>query len=254
MLESQDLKDFSITTWYKTFKNITLNTILIEIPPELLNYLRSDDFDGDIKTVCNSEYINNLKDALKRFDNKVFAKNNWRAPLDAKFMSLSNLLQVNCIEDLINYFKASDVVMNDFYGKYDEGYCFALREFLNIHPASEFRCIVVGDILRGITPRDWPTYYGHFAEEGPNIIRLISEFFQGNLKGKFIRKNYVFDVIITYPSKVELVDLSPLNNKTNLNAFLWEEIDKLIKMDSREMVAPVFRYLESDKGIILKPK
>lgn len=51
MLESKDLIDFSITSWYETFKHICIETILIEIPPALLKKLKTDETHYEIEDV-----------------------------------------------------------------------------------------------------------------------------------------------------------------------------------------------------------
>lgn len=99
-------------------------------------------------------------------------------------MSLGNTLKVTNVEELILYLNASDRIMQDFSYK-DVKFCIALRPWLNIHPATEFRCIVVNNVLRGITPRDWLTYYPHFNEDGPKIIQAILHFFCEKIKDKF---------------------------------------------------------------------
>lgn len=81
--------------------------------------------------------------------------------------------------------------MNDFGNNNFEPYCIALRPWFNIHPASEFRCIVIKNMLRGITPRDWPTFYEHFKDDGPTIINILKKFFEENIKLKFSRVNCI---------------------------------------------------------------
>lgn len=39
----------------------------------------------------------------------------------------------------------------------------------------------------------------------------------------------IFDVFITYPDAITLVDFSPLTSKTNLYAFTWKEIQNIMK-------------------------
>lgn len=67
---------------------------------------------------------------------------------DAKFVSFGNTLKVTNVDDVILYLNASDIVMNDFSVK-DAKFCIALRPWMNIHPAAEFRCIVINNVLRG---------------------------------------------------------------------------------------------------------
>lgn len=78
-----------------------------------------------------------------------------------------------------------------------------------------------------------------------------------------------FDVIIPNENEILLVDFGPLNAKAKLHAFKWSEIQPIIQkvncffltlgdivfncfllQSSSEDVVPVFRYLESDVGIL----
>lgn len=92
------------------------------------------------------------------------------------------------IDDLLVYFASSEIIMHDFSHNNVDSFCIALKPWINIHPASEFRCIVINNILQGITPRDWPTFYAHFCEDGPNIIRALTDFYKQNIYEKFSRK------------------------------------------------------------------
>lgn len=47
------------------------------------------------------------------------------------------------------FFSVSDRLTRDFETDKGVPFCLVLRPWLNIHPASEFRCIVVNNILRG---------------------------------------------------------------------------------------------------------
>ncbi|KAJ8982341.1 hypothetical protein NQ317_009457 [Molorchus minor] len=219
MLEIQDFRDFSISNWYRIFENITQKTFIIELPHELPETLLSDENEvtsGDLPT----DFQENLKNALNALDKNAFVKNNWHAPTDARMFSFGNMLKVNNLEDILMYFTTSGIIQEDFCNIKGLPFCLALRKWINIHPAAEFRCIVINNVLRGITPRDWPTYYAHYKEEGPKIIEDLSNFYNENIKLKFPRSNYTFDVILS----------------------------KNVPDD----IAPVFRYLESDIGIMTR--
>ncbi|XP_056639392.1 cell division cycle protein 123 homolog [Diorhabda sublineata] len=259
MLELQDLRDFSITNWYGTFKDITVKTIIVDLPEQLLKTIQKEDIqdsDEDNEIVDDEElpveFLQDFKNALNVFDNNAFVKNNWHAPVDARMFSFGNYLKVINLDDVITYFTSSSRIQEDFSIVTNIPFCIALRKWISIHPAAEFRCIVINNVLRGITPRDWPTFYAHFKEEGPQIIDELTNFFNDNIKLRFLRKHFVFDVIFQYPDKPYIIDFEPLNSKTNLYAFSWKEIQPLINKDSPDDVAPVFRYLETDIGIITK--
>lgn len=254
MIEITDFRDFSICNWFPKFEDITPTTILVEIPEVVVEKFKLDeDVQEVLKEDCCKEFIQQVENALNSLNKNVFVKNNWHAPLDARMFSLGNSLQVRNIDDIIMYFTCSTIIQEDFMNAKGVPFYLALKSFKqNIHPAAEFRCIVINKTLRGITPRDWPTYYAHFKEEGQQIIEKLNNFFKDNIKMKFPRKSYVFDVVYSYPNSAYILDFGPLNLKTNLYAFNWTEIHPLIGKESPNDIAPVFRYLESDFGIMAK--
>ncbi|KAJ8921467.1 hypothetical protein NQ315_003085 [Exocentrus adspersus] len=256
MLETKDLIDFSINNWYEKFKHITLETILIDIPDHFFKKLVCADEDEDETNSDpveeNAEFEDKLKNAINSLDKNVFVKNNWHAPVDARVFSFGNTLKASNIDDIVLYFTTSTIIQEDFTSIKGVPFCLALRKWLSIHPAAEFRCIVINNVLRGITPRDWPTFYAHFKEEGPEIIDRLTNFYNEKIKSKFPRKNYVVDIVLSYPDEPFVLDFGALNGKTNLYAFTWKEIQPLMRKECPEDVAPVFRYLETDIGIMTR--
>lgn len=59
----------------------------------------------------------------------------------------------------------------------DEFY-FQFSEWKDIHPSTEFRCIVVHGHLVAITPKDWPAYHSYLVEKGKKLIDKISSTFK----------------------------------------------------------------------------
>ncbi|KAJ8960537.1 hypothetical protein NQ318_013825 [Aromia moschata] len=249
MLETQDFRDFSISSWYDLFKHVSLRTFIIELPENLIEKLSTGESDIDVEDFP-TDFRDNLKNALNALNRNAFVKDNWHAPTDARMFSFGNTLKVTNVEDILLYFTTSGIIQEDLSSTRGLPFCLALKKWINIHPAAEFRCIVINNVLRGVTPRDWPTYYAHFKEEGPQIIENLSQFYNENVKLKFPRKSYVFDVVLSYPDKPFVLDFGPLNSKTNLYAFSWKEIQPLLSKDVPEDMAPVFRYIESDIGIM----
>lgn len=252
-MKSDDLNDFSITNWYDTFKAITIKTVLVPIPSSVIEMFNAEEVDWNIEERCPPEFKNVLKDILRTFRAPgAFIKSNWHAPMDAQMLSFDKTMSLNNIPDLFLFLNGSSIIGQDFSHKDFKDYCLALRQWTDINPAYEFRCIVINNILRGITPRDWPSYFPHYAKEGDDIIDKISNFFKDKLQGKFIRSNYVFDVYMKHPDTIVLVDFSALNTKTCLHAFEWDEVLPIIKKNSQEPVAPVFRYLDTEIGMMGK--
>lgn len=58
-------------------------------------------------------------------------------------------MKVNSIEDILLYLSVSDTIVDDFSTDISIPFCIALKPWISIHPASEFRCIVVNNVLRG---------------------------------------------------------------------------------------------------------
>lgn len=253
MIEIKDFRDFSTSNWYEKFEDIALKSILIKIPESVIEAFRLDeDVEVLLTKDCHKEFTDEVKNALNTLNNNAFVKNNWHAPIDAKMFSLGNSLKVSTLTDIVLFFTNSIIIQEDFMNVKGVDFYLVLKPYqANIHPAAEFRCIVINKILRGITPRDWPTYYSHFNEEGSQIIETLKNYFEENIKMQFSRDNYIFDVVLPYPSSPYILDFGPLNPKTNLYAFSWNEIHPLMNKDSPEM-PPVFRFLESDIGIITK--
>lgn len=260
MRETQDFKDFSINFWFTKFEHLIPKTVIVDLPEEVFKKFQfqeasetSDDEEViDEETPLPQDFKDKLKNAFNTLGKTVFVKNNWHAPMDAKMFSMGNTLKAENIDDIILYFTTSGIIQEDFLNVKGVPFCLALRKWISIHPAAEFRCIVINNVLRGITPRDWPTFYAHYKEEGPQVIETLSNFFTENIRLRFPRETYIFDVVLSYPDKPFILDFGPLNSKTNLYAFSWKEISPLLNKDVPEELPPVFRYLENDIGIMTR--
>lgn len=109
--------------------------------------------------------------------------------------SLGHLLKVTNPKDALLFLNCSEIISNDFEPeKYpniyrDITFCVALRPWMDIHPATEMRCIVVHNTLVGITPRDWPRYFPHFKKDCDTIIKKVEDFFKQNIIAKFPAKH-----------------------------------------------------------------
>nr|CAI5853218.1 unnamed protein product [Callosobruchus analis] len=248
---TQDFRDFSITTWYEQFKHICPESLLIEIPRQVIEKFQDDEEEVNAKN-CPEQFKEELLNALNSLNKSAFIKNNWHAPTDARMFSFDNNLKAVTVDDILMYLNSSLTIREDFDTVRGVPFCLCLRKWINIHPAAEFRLIIVNNLLRGITPRDWPTYYTHYKEESNEIIEELANFYNENVKIRFPRQNYIVDVVYSYPDKPYILDFGPLNNKTNLYAFTWKEIQPLLQKECPEDVAPVFRYLENDIGIMSK--
>ncbi|KAH1023611.1 hypothetical protein HUJ04_012779 [Dendroctonus ponderosae] len=217
--EIQDHKDFSICSWYGPFEHITPKTVILELSEAVLKCFlfeepseddSSEDSDGE-ETPLPGEFKEKLKNAFNTLGKTVFVKNNWHAPIDAKMFSTGNTLKAESADDIKLFFTTSTVIQKDLFNIKGIPFCLALRKWISIHPAAEFRCIVVNDTLRDVV-----------------------------------------DIVLSYPDKPFILDFGPLNSRTNLYAFSWKEIGPLLNKDFQDEIAPVFRYLECDIGIMIR--
>lgn len=63
--------------------------------------------------------------------------------------SFGYTLKVSNIPDLLLLISASNIIQNDFDTIKEIDFCLAFKPWIGIHPASEFRCIVINNVLRG---------------------------------------------------------------------------------------------------------
>lgn len=63
--------------------------------------------------------------------------------------STGNTLKAESADDIKLFFTTSTVIQKDLFNIKGITFCLALRKWISIHPAAEFRCIIVNDTLRG---------------------------------------------------------------------------------------------------------
>jgi hypothetical protein len=70
---------------------------------------------------------------------------------DAKMFSFGNQLKVTNINELSLYLSTSNIISEDFSSQQSSiPFYIVLKPWKSIHPASEFRCIIINNILRGV--------------------------------------------------------------------------------------------------------
>ena len=104
----------SIENWYHMFKKVTFKTVILPIPNEVLDYLKSDgtlilpkecneDTDEEESSSNENElpsfpeFNAKLKDAISRLGGTVFPKLNWSAPRDAAWVGIKAIYKDNKI-------------------------------------------------------------------------------------------------------------------------------------------------------------
>ena len=217
------------------------------------------------------EFDEKIMEILKEFDQKVFVKLNWKAPKDIDTW-IPQLLCQNC-EDIFMALKSSSIIgemLENLFPKAESlkndkdleesgGLAIILKKWYDLNKALEFRVFVRSEEIVGISQRYAKNRYGFLqeAEYRGRIIERIEEFFNANLKGKFICKNYVFDVFLENRGdswKSWLVDVNPWGNATNPLLFLWDELEKHEgKAEFRVVQEENTMVLEGNRGFCQVP-
>ena len=115
MLASEVLR-CSFPAWYEQFEKVTVESVVLPLPEEVLNYLRTEgslvlpqECDQDnAKTESDGwedeenddsmprphfpEFSARVRDAMRRLGGRVFCKLNWSAPRDATWVAMGNSL------------------------------------------------------------------------------------------------------------------------------------------------------------------
>lgn len=265
----------SIDQWYPLFKKITFKTVILPIPNEVLDYLKSDgslilpkecdsnDEDTepeDNETECQPsfpEFNLLIEEAINdKLGGKVFPKLNWSAPRDAAWMGVGHSLMCESLTQIWLLLKSSEFIVHDLTQPFKDcddlessctnvNYVLALKKWnSNINPATEFRCFIKQGELIGIEQRDTTNFYSHIEAEKEDIVRDVQSFFNEHIAEKVPKDmNLVMDV--TRPSKdnVKLIDFNPFGITTDISLFQWSELE------AAEFQSFEFRFVQSSGGI-----
>lgn len=214
MLEKSKLrlqkKICSFDNWYGDFKKISITSHYIEIPLDVLQYLRDDiivlpkecqtrvetnqlgeDYqEDDTQETITPEFPNFsqlISEKLALLGGSAFIKTNWHSPRDSIWITAGQTLRARCISDVYLLLKASGICKEDLACQSiaDDKYVLVLRKWTDIHPGSEFRCFVKNKNLIAISPRDWPQFHEHIAQYRRDIVNDIVSVFKEKIKHKF---------------------------------------------------------------------
>ncbi|RZF47389.1 hypothetical protein LSTR_LSTR009128 [Laodelphax striatellus] len=276
----------SFHKWYPLFKRVTIKSVIEEIPPEVLSYLKEDgivlpveansnpripddiesdytvdwmdgnDDDEEDESPSFPEFSAKLKEAIGILGGEVFIKTNWSAPTDSSWITSCKTLKCKRLEDIYLLLNSSDRLMENFLSslkaskdEQEQSHCIILKKWMDIHPGTEFRCFVKDNVLLAITQRDCSDFYQHISEEKFEIIQDITDFFNNNIKNKFSLPNFTFDVVRQKKNKVVLLDFGVFNKKFSKSyLFTWDELLE-ISSAMKEGDKAEFRYIGSETGI-----
>ncbi len=150
-MKREEVLRCSFPAWYDAFAKVTFASVVVNIPQEVLLYLKtkgslvlpkecdgdwaqnkdgqnqSDEDDEEPKTdwsVNNEEeeeeesptfpeFTAKLKEAFKELGGQVFCKLNWSSPRDATWVSFGNSLKCSDLSQLFLLLKSSDFIRHD---------------------------------------------------------------------------------------------------------------------------------------------
>ena len=262
-MKRQHVLNCAFSTWYNIFKELTIESKIIDLPSAFIEYLLEDgvvmpksveedeyhtvdsdrssmeDWSDNEEDVANAPLFPSLekdvKNAIENLGGCVFPKLNWSAPRDACWISSNSTLKCETFRDICLLLKSSDFIAHDLTEafKYCEdftdslphdGFKLVLRKWVDISPAMEFRCFVKKDRIVAISQRDYTNYYEFLVKNRDMVHRSVTAFFNKFIKPRFIESSFVFDVYLLEDGSVRLMDINPFSKVTDSLLFSWHEI------------------------------
>jgi hypothetical protein len=207
------------------------------------------------------EEINEI--ICSRFDGKCFPKLNGICPSDASWMNWSGTMECSNADQVVLLLKSSDIISNyltslekfkleEIYSTIPQPFNLVLKKYYSISVGCEFRCIVKGGKLIGISQRYPNKLYPFLNENEDTYISQISTFFLNKIAPKFVEENFIFDLYID-KNRPWILDISPLNENLNLCLFTWDDI---LNMNATEISlnGPVYRVVNEESSIVFSNK
>lgn len=153
--------------WYSKFEKITMRSVSFPIPIEVQLYLMADQI--ILPRECNVQpsatapfsdddcpethppsfavFSERIRAGIELLGGAVFLKTNWQAPKDAFWITAGQTLRCRDISDAYQLLKASSCTKEDVARGGDQ--LLVLREWMDVHPGTEFRCYVRSRALIG---------------------------------------------------------------------------------------------------------
>jgi len=268
----------SIDNWYHMFKKFTFKSVILPIPNDVLEYLKSDgplilpkecekdeesdsDDENESEPPSFPEFNVLVQDAIDTLGGAVFVKLNWSAPRDAAWMGVGHSLKCESLTQIWLLLKSSEFIVHDLTQPFKDcsdnedqvsnvKYVLALKKWSGkVNPATEFRCFIRNRQLIAIEQRDTTNFYSHMLEEKDDIVRDIKSFFNENVKERLAEQSGIDKVVmdIARPSKdvVKLIDFNPFGPTTDIKLFEWTELEEMEVADEHIE----FRFVQSSSGI-----
>ena len=262
-MKKQHVLNCAFSNWYNVFKELTIESKVIQLPSEFIEYLLEDgvvmprSVDEDTSESISGdrgsmeEWSDNdeecaaspmfpslekgVKTAIKDLGGYVFPKLNWSAPRDAFWISSTGTLKCETFKDICLLLKSSDFIAHDLTKSFEycedstdslphDGFELVLRKWIDISPAMEFRCFVKKNEIIAISQRDYTNYYDFLVECKDKVHRSITSFFNKFMRTRFVESSFVFDVYLSKAGSVGLIDINPFSQVTDSLLFSWHEI------------------------------
>ncbi|KAK1790331.1 hypothetical protein P4O66_014244 [Electrophorus voltai] len=146
-MKKEQVVSCQFSVWYPLFKKHTIKSLILPLPPNVIDYLLDDgtlvvsgsadcshqrpqinnsdsEQEGDVQwsddettTVVTApefpEFNSKVQEAINALDGRVFPKLNWSAPRDANWIALNSSLQCQSLSDIFLLFKSSDFITRD---------------------------------------------------------------------------------------------------------------------------------------------
>ena len=169
-MKRQHVLNCAFPVWYPVYKQWTIKSKIIKLPPEFIHYLLEDGVvlpvsgDQEVITSLSAENVaehNNSGDdwsdceddeilapsfpdlereitkAIKELGGEVFPKLNWSAPRDACWISPNGTLKCSSFQDICLLLKSSDFIVHDLMNAFE--YC---EDSTDSHEADQFELIL----------------------------------------------------------------------------------------------------------------
>jgi len=273
---------FQYNYWYELFKAFIMESAIIPLPQDFINYLKEDgiilskddqafpdyagvspenpedlfgsgDDDSDSMNLRNdwTDLKNQIKKVIDQWGG-VFPKLNWSAPRDATIMIPDGSLKCRNPDQVILVLKSSDIIaaeLNHLPISPDTNlspYYLVLKKYSHFTQSSEFRCFVRKNILIGISQRYYTKCFNFLIRDQEKYKQQIYHFFYSHIYLKFPEEDYVFDIAIPSDKEILIIDFGRFNEVTDSCLFNWEELFGFHPQDKQP---PLIKVLEDDTGI-----
>uniref|UniRef100_UPI00358F3D21 translation initiation factor eIF2 assembly protein isoform X3 n=1 Tax=Myxine glutinosa TaxID=7769 RepID=UPI00358F3D21 len=257
-MKKEQIVKCQFSEWYPVFKKHTIKSIVLQIPPEVIDYLLDNGtLVLPIRNDCPSPHEDETEEWSDEESSDVATLS------DAQWIALNSTLCCHSLHDVLLLLKSSDLIAHDLTRPFllcsDDSpdpeihYQLALRKWCELIPGGEFRCFVREKQLIAISQRDHTQCYRHVHALRAEIRASIHQFFIGLVQPRFPDDDYVFDVYRDSQGRVWLIDFNPFGDVTDTLLFSWEELTDTARLPSSggngeadEQDLPVFRCVTEE--------